>query len=202
MNYEVEAGGRRRTIEVRRHGQEWEVTANGRTMPVSVTAVEGWLSLLIGPPEGGPHDSDGSDIGAAFTPRRPGRALSLSKGGRPTKVYEISFEGRANGTRIVHVNGVAVPVSILDPRTRLRHRPGEVTSAGAGPRPIVAPMPGRIVRVLVKAGDVVAAQQGLVVVEAMKMENELRAPRAGTVTDVRVVDGMSVDANSVLMVME
>ena len=63
-------------------------------------------------------------------------------------------------------------------------------------------MPGRIVRVLVKAGDVVAAQQGLVVVEAMKMENELRAPRAGTVTDVRVVDGMSVDANSVLMVME
>jgi biotin carboxyl carrier protein len=63
-------------------------------------------------------------------------------------------------------------------------------------------MPGRIVKVLVTAGDAVAARQGLVVVEAMKMENELRAPRPGTVTDVRVREGMSVDANAVLVVIE
>ena len=63
-------------------------------------------------------------------------------------------------------------------------------------------MPGRIVKVLVKAGDAVAAHQGLVVVEAMKMENELRAPHVGRVTDVKVVDGMSVEANAVLIVME
>jgi biotin carboxyl carrier protein len=63
-------------------------------------------------------------------------------------------------------------------------------------------MPGRVVKVLVQAGDVVAAHQGLVVVEAMKMENELRAPAAGTVTDVRVTDRMSVDAGAVLIVME
>ena len=63
-------------------------------------------------------------------------------------------------------------------------------------------MPGRIVKVLVKAGDRVAGGQGLVVVEAMKMENELRAPRDGTVAAVRVSEGMSVDANAVLVVVE
>jgi biotin carboxyl carrier protein len=63
-------------------------------------------------------------------------------------------------------------------------------------------MPGRIVKVLVREGDTVAAQQGLVVVEAMKMENELRAPRAGQVTAVNVVEGMSVEGGAVLVVME
>ena len=63
-------------------------------------------------------------------------------------------------------------------------------------------MPGRIVKVLVKPGDVVAARQGVVIVEAMKMENELRAPRPGTVAEVRVTEGISVEANSVLVVLE
>ena len=63
-------------------------------------------------------------------------------------------------------------------------------------------MPGRIVKVLVKAGDRVVRGQGLVVVEAMKMENELRATRDGTVAAVRVSEGMSVDANAVLVVVE
>ena len=65
---------------------------------------------------------------------------------------------------------------------------------------IVAPMPGRVVKVLVAPGDAVQARQGLVVVEAMKMENELRAPRAGTVAEVRVREGAPVDANVVLVV--
>ena len=82
----------------------------------------------------------------------------------------------------MHVNGQAVPV--LDRRSaRASGALDAVASApGTGPRSIVSPMPGRIVKVLVKAGDTVAAHQGLVVVEAMKMENELRAPRAGRVT--------------------
>jgi biotin carboxyl carrier protein len=63
-------------------------------------------------------------------------------------------------------------------------------------------MPGRVVKVLVKSGDTVAARQPLVIVEAMKMENELRAPRAGTVADVRVSEGQSVEANAVLVVLE
>ncbi len=63
-------------------------------------------------------------------------------------------------------------------------------------------MPGRVVRVLVAAGDTVAARQGVVVVEAMKMENELRSPKAGRVKDVAVTPGTSVEAGRVLIVIE
>jgi biotin carboxyl carrier protein len=61
-------------------------------------------------------------------------------------------------------------------------------------------MPGRVVRVLVGPGDEVAARQGVVVVEAMKMENELRAPRAGRVKEIAVAAGASVEAGRVLVV--
>ncbi|RPJ54475.1 MAG: hypothetical protein EHM24_31740 [Acidobacteria bacterium] len=63
-------------------------------------------------------------------------------------------------------------------------------------------MPGKIVRVLVAPGDHVAARQGLVVVEAMKMENELRAPRAGRVKDVHVAEGALVESGRLLVVVE
>jgi pyruvate carboxylase subunit B len=61
-------------------------------------------------------------------------------------------------------------------------------------------MPGRVVRVLVAVGDHVTARQGVVVVEAMKMENELRAPRDGTVTEIAVLPGAAVEAGAVLVV--
>ena len=128
-----------------------------------------------------------------------------------TSSYEVAFEPMPGGGLIVHVNGVAVPLTIdqLGPpkpwAKAARQRRGR--SAGDGdtgdaPRTIVAPMPGRIVKVLVKPDEAVAAGQPLVVVEAMKMENELRAPRAGIVADVRVVEGASVEARTVLMVIE
>jgi biotin carboxyl carrier protein len=63
-------------------------------------------------------------------------------------------------------------------------------------------MPGRVVRVLAAPGEPVRDGQGLVVVEAMKMENELRAPRAGLVTDVLVQEGSAVEAGEVLVVIE
>jgi biotin carboxyl carrier protein len=62
-----------------------------------------------------------------------------------------------------------------------------------------APIPGRVVKVLVKAGDAVKAGQTLVVLEAMKMENELRAPRAGSVTEVRAAEGTAVEAGQELV---
>jgi biotin carboxyl carrier protein len=100
----------------------------------------------------------------------------------------------------VFVNGQPVPVAISGRgQHRTRRRSGDVADKG-GPQPVVAPMPGRIVKVLVKAGDTVAARQGLVVVEAMKMENELRSPKAGTVSDVRVTEGMLVEAKAVLVI--
>ena len=124
-----------------------------------------------------------------------------SAGLRPFKSYEVSVERGPNGERVVHVNGRAVPVSIVDPRARLTRKTG-AAPAGAGRRSIVSPMPGRVVKVMVQAGDAVAAHQGLVVIEAMKMENELRAPHAGRVTEVKVADGMSVEANAVLVTLE
>ena len=122
-----------------------------------------------------------------------------------TASYEIAFDPAPGGDLIVHVNGVAVLLTVIESdspkpwaKAARRGRRGDVDSS---PRAIVAPMPGRIVRVLVKPEEAVAARQPLVVVEAMKMENELRAPRAGTVAEVRVAEGASVEANTVLVVL-
>jgi biotin carboxyl carrier protein len=114
--------------------------------------------------------------------------------------YDIAFEPGAAGELVVHVNGVAIPLTINANRRRGRQSRGD-PSVGSGPRMIVAPMPGRIVKVLVKPQEQVSARQPLVVVEAMKMENELRAPRAGTVAEVRVAEGSSVEADTVLVVL-
>jgi biotin carboxyl carrier protein len=67
---------------------------------------------------------------------------------------------------------------------------------------VVAPMPGKVIRVLVAPGDAVAPKQGLVVIEAMKMENELRASGAGRVKAVRVAEGQSVEAGTLLVTVE
>jgi biotin carboxyl carrier protein len=72
----------------------------------------------------------------------------------------------------------------------------------AGPHRVIAPMPGRIVRLLAGPGDEVQPRQPLVVVEAMKMENELSSPKAGRITEVSVAEGMSVEAGRVLVVVE
>ena len=72
----------------------------------------------------------------------------------------------------------------------------------SGRQVVKAPMPGRIARVLVAVGDRVTERQGVVVVEAMKMENELRSPIAGTIREIAVVEGAAVHAGTVLVVVE
>jgi len=104
-----------------------------------------------------------------------------------------------NGHLTVSVKGVAVPVIL---NGRLRPGTGSGAKGTKGSDRVVAPMPGKVVRVLVKAGDHVSARQPLVVVEAMKMENELRAGREGTVADVRAREGQSVDAGALLVVIQ
>ena len=79
-------------------------------------------------------------------------------------------------------------------------RPRQIT--GSDPVPVLAPMPGRVVRVLVAVGDKVTAQQAVVVVEAMKMENELRAPRDGVVAEVLVQEGAAIDTGAVLLIVQ
>jgi biotin carboxyl carrier protein len=72
----------------------------------------------------------------------------------------------------------------------------------AGTQQVLAPMPGKVVKILVKAGDEVKARQGLVVIEAMKMENELRSPKDGRVSDLLVTEGASVEAGRLLVFVE
>jgi biotin carboxyl carrier protein len=104
-----------------------------------------------------------------------------------------------NGHLTVSVRGASVPVVL---NGRLRPGGGAGKKGAKGSDRLVAPMPGKVVRVLVKAGDHVAARQPLVVVEAMKMENELRAGREGTVAEVRAREGQSVDAGALLVVIQ
>jgi biotin carboxyl carrier protein len=88
-----------------------------------------------------------------------------------------------------------VPVSL---NGRRRSGRKDETASGGGPQRIVAPMSGKIVKVLVNKGDAVRARQPLVVIEAMKMENELRAAGAGAVAELHVREGQSVDAGTLV----
>ncbi|HEX5235579.1 MAG TPA: biotin/lipoyl-containing protein [Silvibacterium sp.] len=100
----------------------------------------------------------------------------------------------------VYVAGTRIPYRIDDPRS-LKARRGQGTGA-AGPKTIKASMPGRVVRVLAQKGDAVEAHQGVVVIEAMKMQNELKSPKAGIVAELRVSPGDAVSAGDVLAVIE
>ena len=114
--------------------------------------------------------------------------------------YRI-LAGAAHGdTRDLHLRGRRFAVEAVDERTRtIREMTG---SAGgpSGPKPIRAPMPGLVVKVEVAEGDAVASGQGVVIVEAMKMENEVAAHQAGTVQELRVAEGQGVQAGEVLAI--
>jgi biotin carboxyl carrier protein len=107
---------------------------------------------------------------------------------------------RARGQLTVYVAGMAVPVAVDGRRRYGRKEDGG--RAASGPQRLAAPMPGKVVRVPVAVGDTVRARQPVVVVEAMKMENELRASRDGTVAEIHVREGMSVDAGALLVVIQ
>jgi biotin carboxyl carrier protein len=101
----------------------------------------------------------------------------------------------------VHIRGISLTAS-LGSRRRHAGAPDQGDPAHAHAVRLVAPLPGRIVRVLVAVGDDVLARQDLVVIEAMKMENALVAPRAGRVREVMVAEGSSVEAGRLLLVIE
>jgi biotin carboxyl carrier protein len=113
--------------------------------------------------------------------------------------YDVGFASDpATGLLWVRVGATHIPVTL----NGRRGRRDETGDAGAGPQRIVAPMPGKIVRVGVKAGEAVVARQTVVVIEAMKMENELKAGRDGTVGELHAREGASVDAGALLVVIQ
>ena len=119
-------------------------------------------------------------------------------------VWSILIAGRSYTAVLlaggeVSVNGRVFRVEVFDPRS-MRGRRGAAGSEGR--QNITAPMPGRVIRVLVEPGDDVAAGQGLIVVEAMKMQNEMKSPKAGRVVEVKTAAGATVAAGDILAVVE
>ncbi|MHB8410848.1 MAG: biotin/lipoyl-containing protein [Candidatus Acidiferrales bacterium] len=136
---------------------------------------------------------DGRDVAADILEIQPG-IYSILTGGE-------AFEARIEfGLRELHVyiGGREYSVEFLDPRRWQRGR-NEVAAAD-GHQQIIAPMPGKVVRVMVQAGEAVETGQGLLVVEAMKMQNEIKSPRAGTVERITASEGQTVNAGDVLAV--
>ncbi|RPI54746.1 MAG: hypothetical protein EHM55_09910 [Acidobacteria bacterium] len=125
--------------------------------------------------------------------------LSMIDGGT---ACEIRMHRRDNGVVGVEIGGriyeAVVQKGFRDPFSASRSAKTDPGTFSA----IKSPMPGRVLRVLVAVGDSVAAHQGVVVVEAMKMENELRAPRDGIVKEIVVAVGATVEAGTVLVVVE
>jgi biotin carboxyl carrier protein len=124
-----------------------------------------------------------------------GDFLSLLVEGRS---YEVSVEADGDNYRVRGGAGEAL-VALSDPSRRGRE---DLRATAHGPIGVVSVMPGKVARVLVAEGDDVAAGQGLVVVEAMKMENEIGAPRAGRIAAVHVEAGRAVEAGTTLVVLE
>ncbi|HEX9249686.1 MAG TPA: biotin/lipoyl-containing protein [Gemmatimonadaceae bacterium] len=120
-----------------------------------------------------------------------------------THVYRVvAKKHQGRGKYTLWVDGYRFESEALDERTRSIRDLSAAAAGPTGPAPIIAPMPGLIVRVNVNPGDKVEAGQGLVVMEAMKMENELRATTAGTVRSVEVSPGTAVEKGTLLVALE
>lgn len=169
----------------------FEIDINGRMRSVSIEPLGaagpggGRFHVLV---DGAPYDVDvrPTDLG-----------LSLVFADR--RVVDAAVTERAAGEWFIQLPHVGVS-ALVDGRRTERGRAAD--TGRAGEQRVTAPMPGRVVRLLVKPGDEVAARQGLVVVEAMKMENELVSPKAGRIKDVAVTEGTSVEVGRLLLIVE
>jgi len=132
----------------------------------------------------------------------PGAVAEVEPGVYSVLVDGVSCEVRvietAQGLR-AETGGRRFNVRVLDPRDTARNARA---SLGSGRQNVTAPMPGKVIRVLVEAGDTVEAGQGLIVVEAMKMQNEMKAMRPGHVVEIRARAGATVGAGDTLLVLE
>jgi len=119
-------------------------------------------------------------------------------------IFSILIEGRSYQATVlapgtIQVNDRIFDVEIFDAR-ELRAR--STAGASQGRQNIAAPMPGKVVRLLIAIGDAVEPGQGLIVVEAMKMQNEMKSPKAGIVVEIETKDGATVAAGEILIVIE
>lgn len=150
---------------------------------------------------GGGVSHAGAAVAAHLEGARPGTPIRLlTLDGKVHSVLARKQGGRGRYT--LWIDGYRYEVEALDERTRAIRALSIDTEKSTGPAPLVAPMPGLVVRIGVQVGDAVTAGQALVSIEAMKMENELRSKSAGTVKAIRVSAGTAVEKGTVLVELE
>ncbi|MFZ0199235.1 MAG: biotin/lipoyl-containing protein [Candidatus Sulfotelmatobacter sp.] len=162
----------------------YDVTIDGKNYRLDLNRAEGrWLCRLNG---------QELEVDAVLTRKD---VLSLRIG---NLAYEIKSERVASDWHL-WVGSTRFAAEVRDPRSlRGRTRAGD----DRGPKKIVAPMPGKLVRLLVRAGDTVEQGVGVAVVEAMKMQNEIKSPKKGSVQKILVPEGAAVNAGDVLAIIE
>lgn len=146
--------------------------------------------------DGGRILLDGRPVEAALNGARGTGIRRLARGRSVQTLLAGPAEGR--GAWVVSLAGCRMPVQVLDPRD-LAVRNAGTRAGGKVGGTMKAPMPGMVLRVLVEAGAAVEPGQGLIVIEAMKMENELKARGPGTVTKVHVAPGSRVEKGAPLL---
>ncbi len=172
MTFEIEVGGRVRTVSVEPVGA---ASAGGGRFRVRVDDAVHEI------------DSRATNLGLSLLDAGSGRGV------------DVAITERGGGEVWLQLPHVMVR-ALVDAR---RYRRGGIGPVAVdGELRVVAPMPGRVVRVLVKPGDPVEIRQGLVVVEAMKMENEITSTKAGRVKEVAVAPGQSVESGRLLVIVE
>ncbi|MEO7191245.1 MAG: biotin/lipoyl-containing protein [Vicinamibacterales bacterium] len=179
----------------------FEIEIDGTVRSVSVQpigdagAAGGLFQIrIVGPGVGSEGARDPFLVDAR--PTELGLSLAYPDTGRSV---DVAITPRPAGEQLLQLPHVDVR-AVLDGR-RLR-RDGADGGAGTGEQRVAAPMPGRILRVMVERGQEVIARQPLLVMEAMKMENEIRALRAGRVKDISVAAGHSVESGRLLLIIE
>ena len=143
---------------------------------------------------------DGEELSATLSDLAGTPIALLTLGDEVHRV--VVTRGDARGRYALSIDGRRFNVEALDERTRAIRELSKASAAASGPAPLVAPMPGLIVRVHVEVGATVQPGQGLVVMEAMKMENELRAVAGGVVKAIRVSPGTAVERGATLVELE
>ena len=114
--------------------------------------------------------------------------------------WEVRVAPLPDGSLTLHTGTAEYVAEVVDPRAWRGRRHGAMEAEGR--QQIAAPMPGKVVRLLVNAGDAVEVGQGLLVVEAMKMQNEIRSPKSGRVEKLFVIEGQAVNAGEVLALVD
>lgn len=140
---------------------------------------------------------DGEAVGVELLEVRGTPLRRLSLNGESHRV--VAERGETRGEWDLHVDGYRIAAEVVDERTRAIRAMTARSDAPKGPRPVKAPMPGMITRIDVNVGDQVRAGQGVLIIEAMKMENELKAEAAGTVSKISVSAGTAVEKGTVLI---